>query len=101
MRNLTTKYSGGRRDYAYYRIILLGKTTCTTANRQSTNNLTDIAESEQGKESTDNVNVILNYQLLKDMIEKNLRCYKCEEEDRGKMLENFVNFVSTNPKKDI
>ena len=53
------------------------------------------------KNDVDSVNVILNYRDLKDLVENNLCCKKCEEKEREEMLDNFANFVSSNKTRNV
>ena len=42
------------------------------------------------------INIILNYGSLKDLIEKNLCCKKCEESKSNARLNSFAKYVNAN-----
>ena len=78
MKTLVELTSGGRRDYRHYRKYITADISCKENNQQS---------------EDDNVNIIVNYKKLKNLIEANL-CYKENTENKSDArLDDFVKYV--------
>ena len=82
VRNLLDQdYAGGRRNPRVYR---------QNFKKVATNN----------NQKADDVNVILNYGKLKKLMEKDLLCKKCEENNSNQELDGFTKYVDEHKNTD-